>query len=77
MANSLKSMMGASRQPASGPEAMLMNMLAQKNPQGYQQFIQMRNSGQSPQQILASMTSGMSQQDMAQVKAMAAQLGIR
>lgn len=63
--------------PSNGPEAMLMNMLAQKNPQAYQQFIQMRNSGQNPQQILASMTSGMSQQDMAQIKAMASQFGIR
>ena len=63
--------------PSNGPEAMLMNMLAQKNPQAYQQFIQMKNSGQNPQQILASMTSGMSQQDMAQIKAMASQLGIR
>lgn len=63
--------------PSNGPEAILMNMLAQKNPQAYQQFIQMKNSGQNPQQILASMTSGMSQQDMAQIKAMASQFGIR
>ena len=77
MANSLKGMMMTNPIPSNGPEAMLMNMLAQKNPQVYQQFIQMRNSGQNPQQILASMTSGMSQQDMDQIKAMASQLGIR
>ena len=77
MANSLKGMMMTNPAPSNGPEAILMNMLAQKNLQAYQQFIQMKNSGQNPQQILASMTSGMSQQDMDQIKAMASQFGIR
>lgn len=77
MANSLKGMMGTAPAPMNNPEAMLMNMLAQKNPQAYQQFIQFRNSGQNPQQILNSLTANMPQQEMQQIRAVAAQFGIR
>ena len=77
MANSLKGMMMTNPAPSNGPEVMLMNMLAQKNPQAYQQFIQFRNSGQNPQQILNSITANMPQQEIQQIKAIAAQFGIR
>ena len=36
MVNSLKGMMGTTPTPMNNPEAMLMNMLAQKNPRAYQ-----------------------------------------
>lgn len=78
MVNSLKGMMGKpSPTFANNPETMLMNMLAQKNPQAYQQFIQFKNSGQSPQQILNSLTANMPQQELQQIKTMASQFGIR
>lgn len=69
--------MGTAPSPMNNPEAMLMNMLAQKNPQAYQQFIQFRNSGQNPQQILNSLTANMPQQEMQKIRAIAAQFGIR
>lgn len=77
MVNSLKGMMGTAPAPMNNPEAMLMNMLAQKNPQAYQQFIQFRNSGQNPQEILNGLTANMPQQEMQQIRAIAAQFGIR
>lgn len=77
MVNSLKGMMGTTPTPMNNPEAMLMNMLAQKNPQAYQQFIQFRNSGQNPQEILNSLTANIPQQEMQQIRAIAAQFGIR
>ena len=77
MVNSLKGMMGYNPLPMSNPETMLMNMLAQKNPQAYQQFIQLRNSGQNPQQILNSLTANIPQQEMQQIRAIATQFGIR
>lgn len=77
MVNSLKGMMSATPTPMNNPETMLMNMLAQRNPQAYQQFIQFRNSGQNPQQILNSLTANIPQQEMQQIRTIAAQFGIR
>lgn len=59
------------------PQQMLMNMLKQQNPQGYQQLQQMMNSGQDPQVILNQLTSKMSPQQMQQLKAYASQFGIK
>ena len=62
---------------STGPQQMLMNMLKQQNPQGYQQLQQMMNSGQDPQQILNELTSQMTPQQMQQLKAYASQFGIK
>lgn len=59
------------------PQQMLMNMLKQQNPQGYEQLQQMMNSGQDPQQILNQLTSNMTPQQMQQLKAYASQFGIK
>lgn len=82
MSNPLKTMMGGN--PVSNilgnmmnPQQMAMNMLKQKNPEGYQMLQQMMNSGQDPQKILNDMTSRMNPQQMEQIKQMASQFGIR
>lgn len=59
------------------PQTLLMNMLRQQNPKGYDQLQQMMNSGQDPQQILNQLTSNMTPQQMQQLKAYASQFGIK
>lgn len=59
------------------PQQILMNMLKQQNPQGYNQLQQMMNSGENPQQILEQLTNNMSQQQMQQLRAYASQFGIK
>lgn len=59
------------------PQQLLMNMLKQQNPNGYEQLQQMMNSGQDPRQILNQLTSNMTPQQMQQLKAYASQFGIK
>lgn len=59
------------------PQQMAMNLLKQQNPQAYQQFQQLMQSGQDPQQILNQMTSQMTPQQIQQLKAFASQFGIK
>lgn len=59
------------------PQQILMNMLKQQNPQGYNQLQQMMNSGENPQQILKQLTNNMSQQQIQQLRAYASQFGIK
>lgn len=59
------------------PQQLLMNMLKQQNPKGYNQLQQMMNSGQDPRQILNQLTSNMTPQQMQQLKAYASQFGIK
>ena len=59
------------------PQQLLMNMLKQQNPKGYDQLRQMMNSGQDPRQILNQLTSNMTSQQMQQLKAYASQFGIK
>lgn len=58
-------------------QQLLMNMLRQQNPKGYQELQQMMNSGRDPQQILAELTSNMTPQQLQQLKAYANQFGIK
>lgn len=60
-----------------GTQQMLMTMLQQNNPRGYQQLKQLMSSGQDPKKVLEQMTSQMSPQQLSQVQAMARQFGIR
>ena len=59
------------------PQQLALNMLRSQNPQAYQQFQQLMQSGQDPQQILNQMTSQMTPQQMQQLKAFASQFGIK
>lgn len=59
------------------PQQMLMNMLRQQNPQGYQQLQQMMQSGANPNQLLQQMMSQMTPQQKAQLQQMANQFGIK
>ena len=59
------------------PQQLLMNMLKQQNPKGYEQLQQMMNSGQDPRQILNQLTSNMTPQQTQQLKAYASQFGIK
>lgn len=59
------------------PQQLLMNMLKQQNPKGYEQLQQMMNSGQDPRQILSQLTSNMTPQQMQQLKSYASQFGIK
>ncbi|MFR6361663.1 hypothetical protein [Amedibacterium intestinale] len=59
------------------PQDMLMNMLKQQNPQGYQQLQQLMNSGQDPNKILEQMMGNLNPQQKAQIQQMAKQFGIR
>ena len=59
------------------PQQLLMNMLKQQNPNGYEQLQQMMNRGQDPRQILNQLTSNMTPQQMQQLKAYASQFGIK
>lgn len=59
------------------PQQMLLSMLQSKNPQGYQQVMQLMNSGKDPQEILNQMTSQMTPEQINQVKTMASQFGIK
>ena len=80
MANPLKAMMGGSpimNQIPRKPQEMAMNLLKQRNPQGYQMLQQMMSSGRNPQDILKEMTSKMSPQQIEQIRQMASQFGIR
>ena len=83
MSNPLKSMMGRPVNELLGqmanadPQQMLMNMLKQQNPQGYDMLQQMMKSGQDPQQILNQMTSKMDPQQIQYIRQMASQFGIR
>ena len=56
---------------------MLMNMLSQKNPQAFQQFQMLMNSGQNPQAILNQMMGNLNPQQKQQLQQMAKQFGIR
>lgn len=58
------------------PQDMLMNMLKQQNPQGYQQLQQLMNSGQDPNKILEQMMGNLNPQQKAQIQQMAKQFGI-
>ena len=60
-----------------GTQQMLMTMLQQNNPRGYQQLKQLMSSGQDPKKVLEQMTSQMSPQQLSQIQAMARQFGIR
>ena len=78
MANPLKSVLGNT--PLGNmmnPEQMLMSMLQQKNPQAYQMLQQLQSSGQNPQQLLSNMTANMTPEQLAQIKQMGSQFGIR
>ena len=59
------------------PQQMLMNMLQQRNPQGYQKLQQMMNSGQDPNKILNDLMGQMTPEQKAQLQKLASQFGIR
>lgn len=76
--NPLKSIMGNMNPMNMGnPQQMLMNMLSQKNPQAFQQFQMLINSGQNPQMILNQMMGNLNPQQKEQLQQMAKQFGIR
>lgn len=76
--NPLKSIMGNMNPMNMGnPQQMLMNMLSQKNPQAFQQFQMLMNSGQNPQMILNQMMGNLNPQQKQQLQQMAKQFGIR
>lgn len=76
--NPLKSIMGNMNPMNMGnPQQMLMNMLSQKNPQAFQQFQMLMNSGQNPQMILNQMMGNLNPQQKQQLEQMAKQFGIR
>ncbi len=58
------------------PQQMLMNMLSQKNPQAYQQFRMLMNSGQNPQMLLSQMMNNLNGNQKAQLEQMAKQFGL-
>ncbi len=58
------------------PQQMLMNMLSQKNPQAYQQFRMLMNSGQNPQMLLSQMMNNLNSNQKAQLEQMAKQFGL-
>lgn len=73
--NPLKSMMG--QMNPMNLQQMAMDLLRQRNPQGYQQLQQLMQSGQDPKKITQQMMSNLSPQQKAQVEQMAHQFGIR
>lgn len=76
--NPLKSIMGNMNPMNMGnPQQMLMNMLSQKNPQAFQQFQMLMNSGQNPQMILNQMMGNLNPQQKQQLQQMAKNFGIR
>lgn len=79
--NPLKSIMGnmnpINMMNMGNPQQMLMNMLSQKNPQAFQQFKMLMNSGQNPQVILNQMMGNLNSQQKQQLEQMAKQFGIR
>lgn len=76
--NPLKSIMSNMNPMNMGnPQQMLMNMLSQKNPQAFQQFQMLMNSGQNPQMILNQMMGNLNPQQKQQLQQMAKQFGIR
>ena len=58
-------------------ENMLLNMLKQQNPQGYQTFMNLRNSGQNPNVILQQMMGNINPQQKAQIEQFAKMFNIR
>lgn len=84
MSNPLKSMLGGMNpmniiqgMMGSNPQEMLINMLKQKNPQGFEQLKQMQESGQDPNKILEGMMSKMTPEQKAQIQQFGSQFGIR
>jgi DNA polymerase III gamma/tau subunit len=71
--NPLKNMMSS----FGNPQQMLMNMLSQNNPQAFQQFQMLMNSGKNPQVILNQLMSGLNVNQKAQLEQMAKQFGLR
>lgn len=57
-------------------EDMLLNMLKQQNPQGYQTLMSLRNSGQNPDAILQQMMGNISPQQKAQIEQFAKQFNL-
>jgi hypothetical protein len=55
---------------------MAMNMLKNRNPQGYSQLNQMMQSGANPQQILQQMIGKVSPEQMQNVMQMGKQFGV-
>lgn len=58
-------------------EDMLLNMLKQQNPQGYQTLMSLMNSGQKPDAILQQMMGNISPQQKAQIEQFAKQFNLR
>lgn len=84
MSNPLKSMMPSnnlgnmfSSVMNTSPQQMAMSMLQKRNPQGYQMLQQMMQSGKNPQDILNQLTANMDPQQIAQIKQIASQFGIK
>lgn len=84
MSNPLKSMMPGnnlgnmfSSVMNTSPQQMAMSMLQKQNPQGYQMLQQMMQSGKNPQDILNQLTANMNPQQIAQIKQIASQFGIK
>lgn len=71
--NPLKNMMSS----FGNPQQILMNMLSQNNPQAFQQFQMLMNSGKNPQVILNQLMSGLNVNQKAQLEQMAKQFGLR
>ena len=57
-------------------EDMLLNMLKQQNPQGYQTLMSLMNSGQNPDTILQQMMGNISPQQKAQIEQFAKQFNL-
>ena len=52
-------------------------MLKQQNPQGYQTFMNLRNSGQNPNVILQQMMNNINPQQKAQIEQFAKMFNVR
>ena len=52
------------------PFNLALGMLQQRNPQGYQQYLQLRNSGSNPNEILDNLMGGLNEQQRNMVKAL-------
>lgn len=58
-------------------EDMLLNMLKQQNPQGYETLMTLMKSGQNPSTILQQMMGNISPQQKAQIEQFAKQFNLR
>lgn len=74
--NPLKAMMSNSLNIPTNPQQMLMNMLRQQNPQGFNQLQALMSSGQDPQKLVQMYMNQMTPSQLNTIQQMANKLGI-